>query len=66
MLTHRTFLGGNVPSAAKEYDVMIKHTNDDCAVDWAIEKVNMSDNVMLSMDIERACPSIGGDLANTK
>ena len=65
VLTYRTFLGSNVPSAAKEYDVMIKHTNDDCAVDWATENaVNMSDNVALSMDIERACPSIGSDLAN--
>ena len=65
VLTYRTFLGSNVPSAAKEYDVMIKHTNDDCAVDWATEDaVNMSDNVALSMNIERACPSIGSDLAN--
>ncbi len=65
VLTYRTFLGSNVPSAAKEYDVMIKHTNDDCAVDWATETgVNMSDNVILNMDIKRACPSIGSQLEN--
>jgi FlaG/FlaF family flagellin (archaellin) len=65
VLTYRTFLGSNVPSAAKEYDVMIKHTNDDCAVDWANEDgVNMSDNVVLDMNIKRACPTIGSALTN--
>lgn len=65
VLTYRTFLGSNVPSAAKEYNVMIKHNNDDCAVDWATETgVNMSDNVELEMDIKRACPTIGSSLDN--
>ena len=65
VLTYRSFLGSNVPTAAKEYDVMVKHVNNDCSTDWATENdVNMSDNVALTMDIERACPTIGSALAN--
>ena len=65
VLTYRSFLGSNVPTAAKEYDVMVKHVNNDCSVDWATENdVNMSDNVELTMDIERACPTIGSGLTN--
>mgnify|MGYP000013462230 CR=1 FL=1 len=74
VLVYRTYKGVVTPSAAKNYDIMLK-TPADCEYDWeTIEDVSMSTNVVFddnyvagsgettdvrdTVDILRACPVI--------
>jgi len=74
VLVYRSYKGSTTPSAAKEYNLMVK-TDADCAMDWAVvEDISMSTNVVFddaytagsgettdvrsTIDIERACPVI--------
>ena len=64
VLVYRSYKGSNTPSAAKNYDVMIK-TEADCEYDWATtEDVSLATNVNLNMDMARACPEIQASLAD--
>jgi len=64
VLVYRSYKGSNTPSAAKNYDVMIK-TEADCEFDWATtEDVSLATNVNLNMDMARACPEIQTSLAD--
>ena len=74
VLVYRSYKGSTTPSAAKEYNLMVK-TDAECAMDWAVvEDISMATNVVFddaytagsgdttdvraTIDIERACPVI--------
>ena len=74
VLVYRSYKGSTTPSAAKDYNLMVK-TQADCAYDWAtVEDISMSTNVVFSdsyvagsgdttnaqstIDMKRACPVI--------
>jgi FlaG/FlaF family flagellin (archaellin) len=77
VLVYRSYKGSTTPSAAKNYDMMVK-TEASCAYDWAtIEDISMATNVVFdddyvagtgdttdvrsTIDILRACPVIDID-----
>jgi len=77
VLVYRSYKGSTTPSAAKNYDLMVK-TEASCAYDWAtIEDISMATNVVFdddyvagtgdttdvrqTIDILRACPVIDID-----
>ena len=58
LLIYRSYVGSNTPTDAKQYDISAK-VEAPCAEDWnTTEDVDMSVNVALSINIERACPVI--------
>jgi hypothetical protein len=64
VLIHRSFEFSNVPTAANNYQVMVKtaaEARHTCQYDWATESnVAMSTTKTLTFDILRACPEITG------
>ena len=77
VLVYRSYKGSTTPSAAKEYNLMVK-TDADCAMDWAVvEDISMATNVVFddaytlgtgettdvraTINMERACPVIDTD-----
>ena len=80
VLVYRSYKGSITPSAAKEYNLMVK-TDANCAQDWAIvEDISVATNVVFdsgytagtgettdvrsTIDILRACPVIDTDGTN--
>jgi len=64
VLVYRSYKGSNSPSAAKNYDVMIK-TDADCAQDWATDtNLSLATNVAITLDMARACPEVQTSLAD--
>jgi len=61
-LNYRSYIGSNSPSPSEDYKIMAK-VGGDCGLvaDWGnIDGLNMSENRVKSIDIERACPIITG------
>jgi hypothetical protein len=64
VLVYRSYKGSNTASTAKNYDVMIK-TEADCEFDWATSNdISLATNVVISLDMKRACPEIQVALAD--
>ncbi|MDP6870369.1 MAG: type IV pilin [Candidatus Poseidoniaceae archaeon] len=58
LLVFRSYVGSNVASAAKQYDLQVK-VDAVCEEDWGdVNDIDMSTNKWIDVDIKRACPEI--------
>ena len=64
VLVYRSYKGSSTPSAAKNYDVMIK-TAADCDYDWeTVSNLSLATNVAINLNMARACPEIQASLVD--